>query len=404
MKAGLVMSDESKRIKIAFLTSFDPHDKRSWSGTMFCMAQALQKHCGEVSYIAPIRIMEKRIARIFDRSSQLLLKKGFMHHHCFFVAKKYAKVAAQRLAKEPFDVIVAPGGATEIAFLKTDIPIVLVEDATYASLHNYYPTYSNLLGRSVYEMNTIEDLAIKKAGLLIYTSKWSAQSALEDYHADKQKIHIIPFGGNLERPPANEEVKQKRKTNRCRLLFLGVNWDRKGGKIAFETLLKLEEMGIQAELVVCGCMPPSNFSHENMTVIPFLDKNNEEQRKRLDSLYLTSDFLLVPTRADAYGLVFCEASAFGLPAITTNTGGVPEVVRDGENGFTLPYGATGAQYAKVIAQIYRDDQRYAELVRSSRAAFEKRLNWDVWGVTVKQLITDLLDREKSREHPDVALF
>lgn len=393
------MSDESKRIKVAFLTSFDPQDKRSWSGTMYCMAQALQKHCGEVSYIAPIYIIEKRIARILDRSSQVLLKKGFMHHHCFLVAKKYANVAAQRLARESFDVIVTPGGATEIAFLKTDIPIVLVEDATYASLHNYYPTYSNLLDRSVYEMNTIEDLAIKKASLLVYSSEWAARSALEDYHADKQKIHIIPFGANLESPPPQEVIQQRKKTGQCRLLFIGVNWQRKGGKIAFETLLKLEEMGIQSELVVCGCTPPSEFSHEKMTVIPFLDKNNEEQRERLERLYLASDFLLLPTRNDCTPIAFCEANAFGLPVISTNTGGVPGVITDGENGFLLPLSASGSEFAEVIAKIYRDDQHYAELVRSSRAAFENRLNWDAWGATVKKLISKLLDLEKSHEYP-----
>ena len=105
-----------------------------------------------------------------------------------------------------------------------------------------------------------------------------------------------------------------------------------------------------------------------------------------------SDFLLVPTRCDAYGHVFCEASAFGLPSITTSTGGVPEVVRNGENGYVLPYSARGSEYAQIIAEIYQDDQRYTALVESSRAAFESRLNWDVWGSDVKQVLQNIIDR------------
>src|SRR6266849_969607 len=101
---------------------------------------------------------------------------------------------------------------------------------------------------------------------------------------------------------------------------------------------------------------------------------------------MVSDFLLVPTRADCTPIVFCEANAFGLPVITTDTGGVAEVVRDGENGFLLPYSARGAAYADVIAKAYRDDQRYAELVSASRTAFENRLNWDAWGATVKNIL------------------
>src|SRR5207245_1514583 len=130
------------------------------------------------------------------------------------------------------------------------------------------------------------------------------------------------------------------------------------------------------ELIVCGCTPPEGVAHERLKVIPFLDKNDDKQRKELEQLLMSADFLLLPTRAEAYGLVFCEASAFGLPVIATNTGGVPEIVREGENGFLLPYEARGDAYAEVIARVYHNDERYAELVRASRAAFEERLNWD----------------------------
>jgi glycosyltransferase involved in cell wall biosynthesis len=261
-------------------------------------------------------------------------------------------------------------------------------------LHNYYPVYSNPLDGSIHEANIIMDLAIKKASLLVYSTAWAARSAIEDYHADIQKVHVVPFGANLESPPSRELVEARKRSDCCRLLFVGVEWQRKGGDIAVETLLKLEEMGIQAELIICGSTPPSRFSHRRMKVIPFLDKNDERQRKQLEKLYAMSDFLLVPTRCEAYGLVFCEAGAFGLPCIATDTGGVSEVIRDGENGFVLPYDAGGAEYAQVIAGIYRDDQRYAELVKSSRAAFENQLNWDTWGVAVKNLIAELIGRER----------
>ena len=72
--------------------------------------------------------------------------------------------------------------------------------------------------------------------------------------------------------------------------------------------------------------------------------------------------------------------------------GVPEVVRNGENGYVLPYSARGYEYARIIAEIYQDDQRYTALVESSRAAFESRTNWDVWGSAVKQVLQDIINR------------
>ena len=134
-----------------------------------------------------------------------------------------------------------------------------------------------------------------------------------------------------------------------------------------------------------------------MKVIPYLSKKDEKQRKELDKLFETSDFLLLPTRGDTYGMVFCEASAFGLPAIATNTGGVSGAVKEGENGFLLPLEARGGEYAELIARIYRDGRRYADLVRSSRAAFDNRLNWDAWGISVTKLITELVGETSSKD-------
>lgn len=389
------MNSGNRRIKIAFLTALDPLDRRSWSGTIFSIGQALQKHCGEVSYIGPMKVREKTFGKIINKCSLFFLKKGFEFNASFLVAKKYAKVAAKRLRGRSFDVIVTVAGSPEIAFLKTDIPIVLIEDATFAVLKDYYPQYSNLLPISISQTNTTEALAIQKADSLIYSSEWAARSAIEFYSADAQKVHVLPYGANFEIPPRQETVLEKKKSGRCRLLFMGVHWQRKGGAIVFETLLRLEEMGIPAELIVCGCTPPEEFSHERMTVIPFLDKNNEQQRQQINKLFVMSDFLLLPTRGDCTPIVFSEANAFGLPVITTNTGGVPGVIRDGENGFLLPLEARGDTYAELIAKIYSDDARYSELVRSSRAAFDERLNWDAWGASVSKIIHEMLESRKA---------
>lgn len=384
---------DKKSINIGYLTvCFDPFDRvtwRSWSGTVYYVAQALQKHCGKITYFYPLFPCrrQKKFERIIMRASRLLLRK--LYTCDFFLAHSYAKAAKSWLASQSVDLIVAPAGVTETAFLETDIPIVLVEDATWGQLIGYYPEYSSLMTRSIYEKNTIQQLTLKKACAVIYSSVWAARSAIEDYGVDPRKIHVVPFGANLDEPPSREVALARKKSEQCKLLFLGVDWNRKGGEIAFETLLELEKLGIEAELNVCGCTSTEGVTHGRMKVIPFLDKNDEKQRKELDRLLLSVDFLLVPTRAEAYGLVFCEASAFGLPIIATDTGGVSEIVKDGENGYLLPYEARGEAYAEVIARLYRDDERYAQLVRASRAAFEERLNWDVWGIAVKNVINKL---------------
>jgi glycosyltransferase involved in cell wall biosynthesis len=388
------VNDEDKRLRIAFLTSLDPKDRRSWSGTIYHIAQALQKHCGDITFIGPIDCSkQKTIGKIRNRVSELLFKKKVMFTHGTLISKHCAKVASQRLAQQPFDVIVAPTGETEIAYLDTDIPIVLVTDSTYHIMDDYYPAFSNILESSYRELESVATRAIHKSSLLLYASKWAARSAIEDYHSDTEKVHVIPFGANLEQSPPKEILLKRKQSERCKLLFIGVKWERKGGDIAFETLLKLEEMGIPAELIVVGCVPPQQFSHRSMKVFPFLNKNDESQRKELEKLYLTSDFLLFPTRNECYGIVVCEANAFGLPVIAADTGGVSGVVTEGENGFLLPLSARGEKYAEVVAELYRNQKRYTELVRSSRAVFDNRLNWDTWGFTANQLILEKVGKQ-----------
>jgi glycosyltransferase involved in cell wall biosynthesis len=292
-------------------------------------------------------------------------------------------------------------GAVDVAYLETDVPIMLVLDATHARVCQYYPNYSNLLGQSCRELDSIENRAIRKAALLLYATNWAAQSAIEDYHADPAKVHVVPFGANLDSQPLHTVLAMRKRSDRCRLLFVGVNWERKGGDIAVETLKRLEALNIPAELIVCGCIPPSDVSHPSIRVIPYLNKHDPEQRAELDALYLSSDFLLLPTRNECYGIAFCEASAFGLPAVTTHTGGVPEIVRDGETGFVLPLSARGEAYAAVIARAYGDEARYAELVSASRSAFEDRLNWDAWGTSAAHLIENTLGRTYAPPVSDV---
>lgn len=387
------MEKYNNHLKIAFVTSYDPNDKNSWSGTIYHINQALQR-CGDVHYVGPVKTKIRFIPRAFNHLAHLI-GKNYAYIHNSLLSKAYARKIEHELSKGSFDLIFAPSACTEIAYLKTDLPIVYLSDITFSLINDYYNDYfSNLLDVSKRDAEFIEGSTIKKADLLLYPSEWVAKSAINDYGADESKVFVIPFGANFDTIPSKDTILQKKKSNNCKLLFLGVDWERKGGKIAFETLLELEKLGIEAQLTVCGCIPPDEFSHKNMTVIPFLDKADPAQRKELDELFLGSDFLLLPTRNEAFGMVFSESSAFGLPVITTDTGGVSGVIDNGQNGFMLSIDAKASEYAELIRDIYQDDEAYYKLVKSSRETFDKKLNWDIWVKNVCKLINELLNSKK----------
>ena len=392
-----------RRPRIAYLTQNDPRDRRAWSGIHYYMAQALQKHCGDVSYIGPIKSRLEKFRKLMALLSRKLIGKRYLQSHSLSLSKWVGRIAGQRIEQGDFDVVFAPAGSVCLAHLQTKLPLIYLSDSTLALMSGYYPEFSNLSSRSFREANAVEQLAINNAQLLLFPSAWAARSAIKDYGADESRVHVAPLGANIDSWPSAEKAASHQTSATCKLLFVGVEWERKGGAIAFETLVALNRMGFDSELTIVGCVPPKHFRHPKLRNIPFLNKNIPEQKQRLTDLFNEADFFLLPTRNECWGIAFCEANAFGLPVISTDTGGVSEVIRNGENGYLLPTSARGDAYAQIIAERFRDQVQYQSMRRRSRQIFEERLNWDAWGQAVSELVKSACEfrREviKSGEQP-----
>lgn len=370
------------RLRIAYLTANDPRDKRSWSGIHHFLSSALQEHCGDVDFLGPWKpeqLIKRQRATSF--LSEKLTGKRFDYTHSTALAKAYGEYFTQKLREKEYNLVFAVAASTELAYLETSLPVFYLADTTIANMLGYYPFYTNLSKRSEAQALDVEKHALQKATHLFYPSDWAAQSAIRDFEIDPARVHVVPLGANLESVPDRAQVLQHADDGLCRLLFLGVEWERKGGPIAMETLDALRHNGINAELTVCGCVPP--VTHPYMKVIPFIDKNDPPQQQRLTDLLLKSDFLLLPTRAECYGLVFCEAAAFGVPSVSTDTGGVRGAVHEGKNGFLLSPDAKGHVYAERITELWNDRAAYMHLRESARNLFETSLNWDSWAKTIQ---------------------
>lgn len=93
------------------------------------------------------------------------------------------------------------------------------------------------------------------------------------------------------------------------------------------------------------------------------------KQDNLAELYSMSDVILLLSEKESFGLVLLEAMACEVPAIGTNTGGIPEVIVDGETGFLCEVGDVEAAASRVI-QLLSDDDLHQQF---SKAAF-KRMN------------------------------
>lgn len=377
----------------------DIANMRSSSGFPYFMAKALQRHVGEVAFLSPdesfvTRTIEKG-GRGLDKVSFNLLGRHLCGDQHRFLAWRLANVFSRRLSDGRFDAIFAPNASVEISKLRTDLPIVYSTDQTWANMVDYYENTSPLFKFAYREADRIEAAALQNSAAALYPSNWAASTAVEHYGASSQKIYVVPWGANFESEhiPPREIACQHPLKDELRLLWIGVDWDRKGGVIAFDCLRELLLKGVSAKLTVCGCVPPERFNHPRVTVIPFLDKRNPVERSRLSQLFMEANFFVFPTVAEAYGIVLCEASAHGLPSLVRNTGGVGGAIEDGRNGCLLPAEAQGRVYAEKIISVLDTPIGYKELVRDSRNVYEERLNWDAWGRTAKLIFDSVRCRK-----------
>ncbi|CAN0407856.1 unnamed protein product [Laminaria digitata] len=80
----------------------------------------------------------------------------------------------------------------------------------------------------------------------------------------------------------------------------------------------------------------------------------------LPVFYAAADFMVWPAINEAYGMAMLEAQAAGLPVIAGRTGGVPDVVRDGETGILCQVGDAAA-FAGAVADVLDDTDRLREM-------------------------------------------
>lgn len=380
-------------MKIGYCTREDPRDKRSWSGTHYYIMKALNEFSGEVIPLGPVNTRFIYYGILLNKATNYLFKRNFPHVRTTIVAKRLSKKLKKKISEQELDILFFSAGSELLAYLDTDLPVVILSDSTFNLVEGYFTRLSNIFDLSRRMANKIEQNSINKATKIIYSSQWAANSAIDYYGCNKDKITVIPFGANFDFVPTSEQISENLaqiNNGTIKLLFVGVNWIKKGGEIAYKIMLELNNRNIDAELNIVGCTPPEEFRHEKMNLHGFLSKNDEKDSQKLISLFLEASFLIFPTRMECAGIVSCEASAFGLPVLSVDTGGVSTYVENDVNGYLFSLDSSIDEYVDKIIDVWGDKNKYQKLCSSSRKKYERELNWERWGKKASQIMKNLV--------------
>ncbi|MDQ3100469.1 MAG: glycosyltransferase family 4 protein, partial [Bacteroidota bacterium] len=354
--------------KLLFTTLNDPNDVRIWSGLVFNIARVLERQGFDVEFMGNILRDQRMLLKAVERGRSILTGRAVVPvDRRTSTAQRIAIQIENRLMRSDASIVFAPS-SIPLALVDTDRPKVFYTDATFAGIIHQYPELADYPAEFLKEGHELERASLRNCDLAMYSSEWAARSAVEDYQADPSKIIVIPFGSNLGSETDAVQVTKAisdRSSEECHLLFVGVHWQRKGGDVVLETLEQLRKMGMEVHLHIIGCVPPHDQLPDHVHVEPFLDKRRSADRQKLIELILKSHFLILPTRADCTPIVVNECNSLGVPCLTSDVGGLPEMIKNGVNGHLFEVDVRGSDYAEVIAKYMGDRAAYEQLANNA---------------------------------------
>jgi glycosyltransferase involved in cell wall biosynthesis len=373
---------------ILYITRLDPLNLKTWSGTNYFILDCLRKFY-KIYTVGPLsnRI---RLFYIFKRFFFSLFGIKFDIDRPGVVLKDFAYQIKKKTENIIYDAIFVTEPAL-LSFIETKKPIFIWSDFVFSTYYKHYFSKKIIHKDTINDGNFYEKKSLRKSLKIILTSKWAVNDASKYYKIPLSKFTVVPFGANIKKIPTKKSIIQKIKGKSfkvCKLITIGVHWDRKGVEKSIALTKMMNRNGQPTKLYIVGAKPPSGYKiPNNVHILKFLNKNIFEDRKELFKLLYNAHFHVLFTKAEACGIVFAEASAFGLYSITHNVGGVSGMIRNNINGFRFDIKKDNLEkISRHVINIFQNRVKYLKKSISSRIEYDNKLNWLVIGNKIKNVV------------------
>ncbi len=207
-------------------------------------------------------------------------------------------------------------------------------------------------------------------------------------------VTVVPPGA-YHGPAPTAEPGLIRRTG-GKLLFVGGWHFRKGIDTLVAAFVGLHAEWPGVRLTIAGSNVPSATvmgrfpaaTRSAVTVAPSLTP------AELSDLYATHDIFVFPSLYEGFGMVFLEAMAHGMSVVCTGTGGVPDIVDNGKDGFIVPKGDADTLH-DTIGLLLRDDALRAVIGERARAT-AGRYTWERAAMETEAVYEPLVEQNRVR--------
>ncbi|MHC5002477.1 MAG: glycosyltransferase family 4 protein [Planctomycetota bacterium] len=389
-------------MRVAYVTLYDPRDPAAFGGRVHLAAPALEAAGLDLVDVRPDDLLQRAWRRLAWETGRRRHGPLYNVHRHRGLIGRCGRLATARLRRLRPDVVLSPmsPGAQPVARLGGDWPVVIWTDTTLAGWLDELPEEERERQprANVADGLACERAALQRCAVAIFWTDWAAEAALEEYDLDPSRVRVIPSGPSVACDRDEATVRRlvaRRPADVCRLLHVGVGWHRKGADVAVAVADELDRRGVPVRLTVVGSPPPDGVVPAGVECPGFISKSTAAGRRRLGELFAGAHFFLLPTRSDCSPLVLNEACSFGLPCLASRIAGIPTLVREGRNGWTVPGGDVDA-YADRIEAAFSDRARYEALALDAFAEFRRRLSWPVAAAAVADVLREVVAEGAAR--------
>ena len=264
-------------------------------------------------------------------------------------------------------------------------PKVIHTSHTWANPHSIIEnlTLGGKLGRS-YRSHLAKSV-IRKCNLTIALGTFLKKEIPD------ANIKVIPNGINIVEHPIIDKSRAREQMGRIGkddfvIVFVGRIDLMKGIDILLSAVntVKMDIKNLKVYLI--GSLGGS--FHERSSITPYAQKMLNiadkcceftgfisNKTKNFSLLLNSADIFVFPSRFEAFGLVNLEAMARGKPVIASNIGGIPDIVKDGINGYLFEAG-NERELANKILMLYNNENVRKEMGTNSRKIVEDKFTWE----------------------------
>jgi glycosyltransferase involved in cell wall biosynthesis len=225
----------------------------------------------------------------------------------------------------------------------------------------------------------------RAAAAIVATSRWAADDLAAELPGAAAKVHVMPYPVPLAGfDPAWVGERRAREGGRpARVLFVGGDFARKGGP----ELLAAWRAGGFAGRARLTLVTDAPLDEGALPAGVSVRRGVRAYTPEWLALWREADVFAMPTRGEAFGMVYQEAAAAGLPSVGTALNAIPEIVADGETGILVPPGDAAA-LAEALRRLVESPELRETMGMAARRRIEAAGSLAGYGERLAAVIRD----------------